>query len=97
MTTSLCQRFDHRIRQVPFHLLENVLSRICSQVQFGGVGGESTCVNAVQMEPQCVDWVDELSQVASIMRAGKAIGLDSILRKLVVWLEERICVSWQKS
>ena len=70
--------FDYRIRQVPFEILEKVLCAICSQVQFGGVGGESTCVNAVQMEPQCVDWVDELSQVAITMRAGKAIGVDSI-------------------
>ena len=86
--------FDHRIRQVPFEMLEKVLCTICSQVQICGVGGESTCVTAVQMEPQCVDWVDELSQVAVTMRAGKAIGVDSIPRKLVVWLEERIGVSW---
>ena len=70
--------FDHRIRQVPFEMLEKVLCTICSQVQFCGVGEESTCVTAVQMEPQCVDWVDELSQVAITMRAGKAIGVDSI-------------------
>ena len=70
--------FDHRIRQVPFEMLEKVLCTICSQVQIGGVGGESTCVNAVQMEPQCVGWVGELSQVAGTMRADKAIGVDSI-------------------
>ena len=70
--------FDHRIRQVPFHLLENVLSRICSQVLDHGVGDENTCVSGVQTEPQCVDRVDELSQVASTMRTGKAIGVDSI-------------------
>ena len=30
-----------------------------------------------ERSPQCVDWVDELSQVASTMRTGKAIGVDS--------------------
>ena len=70
--------FGHRIRQVPFHLLENVLSRICSQVFDRGAGDESTCVSGAQTEPQCVDWVDELAQVAGTMRTGKAIGVDSI-------------------
>ena len=66
--------FNHRIRQVPFQMLENVLCKICSR----GVGDKSTCVSGVQTEPQCVYWVDELSQVASTMRTGKAIGVDSI-------------------
>ena len=70
--------FDHRIRQVPFQTLEYVLCKICSQVFIRGVGDENTCVSGVQTEPQCVDWVDELSQVASTMRTGKAIGVDSI-------------------
>ena len=30
-----------------------------------------------QVEPCFLDWVDELSQVASTMRAGKAIGVDA--------------------
>ena len=51
-------------------MLENVLCKICSQVLNCGVG--------VQTEPQRADWVDELSQVASTMRTGKAIGVDSI-------------------
>ena len=58
--------------------MENVLSRICSQVFDRGVGDESTCVSGPQTEPQCVDWVDELSQVAGTMRTGKAIGVNSI-------------------
>ena len=70
--------FDHRIRQVSFQMLENVLCKFCSQVLVRGVGDESTCVSGVQTEPQCVDWVDELSQVAGTMRTGKAIGVDSI-------------------
>ena len=51
----LAKDFDHCIRQVPFDMLEKVLCTICSQVQICGVGEESTCVTAVQMEPQCVD------------------------------------------
>ena len=62
----------------PLECWKKVLCTICSQVQIRGVGEEGTCVTAVQMEPQCVDWVDELSQVAITMRAGKAIGVDSI-------------------
>ena len=70
--------FDHRIRQVPFERLENVLFTICSQVQSCGMRDDTTDVTGVQMQPQCVDWVDELSQVANTMRDGKAIGIDSI-------------------
>ena len=89
--------FDHRIRQVPFQLLENVQCKICSQVLIRGVGDETSCVSGVQTEPQCVDWVDELSQVASAMRTGKAINWwTQSRRKRVVWLEERICVNWQR-
>ena len=70
--------FDHRIKQVSIQMLESVLCKFCSQVFIRGVGDENTCVSDVQTEPQCVDWVCELSQVASTMRTGKAIGVDSI-------------------
>ena len=59
-------------------MLEKVVCTICSQVLAHGVGDENTCVSGVQTEPQCVDWVDELSQVAGTMRTGKTIGVDSI-------------------
>ena len=59
-------------------MLENVLCKICYQVFIRGVGNENTCLSGVQTEPLCVDWVDELSQVATTMRTGKAIGVDSI-------------------
>ena len=59
-------------------MLENVLCNICSQVLVRGVGDESTCVSGAQTEPQVVDWVDELSHVASTMRTDKASGVESI-------------------
>ena len=39
---------------------------------------EIVCDTVVQVEPCFLDWVNELSQVIGTMRAGKAIGVDSI-------------------
>ena len=39
---------------------------------------EAACDPVAQVEPCCLDWVDELSQVAGTMRSDKEIGVVSI-------------------
>ena len=48
---------------------------------------EAACDTVVQVEPFFMAWVDELSQVAGTLRAGKAIKLEQTvsLPRRVVW------------